>query len=505
LNAAQRARLAAPVAPMPPAPAPYVAPTPAPNPPAPPPSVPTVTPQSPATPAAPSPPPAAKGFTPAELAAMTPTEIAALTAAQINGFGAAQLGALRMDYSSMLSLLEADAGGGITAAEFNALKALVDKFNVPGGIQVSAYLQQIADNVVLGHDANASWTGGASPHALGNMAAGSSALQADELIGKWFLGTDLPEAKVNVTGAPNFTVSHAAVTKELFGANGPGMQDVNQGRLGDCFVMAPLAAMAAMDPASIRAMLTDNGNGTWGVRFFVDGKAQYVTVDNELANGGAIFTSGGNDWAALIEKAYAQLQGGGNTTGTDISFGNSYSSIANGGSPAVTLAEFTGADTITQFIASGGGWTTYVFDGKSLTAENNHGRGTVLSSRDGLATAAVQKDLIADLAAGQELVLSSYADHVDADGKTTLVANHAMTITGFDAATQMFEIYNPWGTAGGGQYWDSSFEASLGSLLADGDVISVAGKSPLLASNPASLVPGAGQPSAGLGLAAAGF
>ena len=447
-------------------------------------------------------------FTPALLAAMTPAQIAALTASQINSFSATQLGSLNITYSSMLAILQADATGGINATEFSALQALVSKFNVPGGIKVSDYLQQMADNVVLGNSANAFWTGGAAtPTALGNMTAASSQTQASELIGKWFLGTDHPDSQVNVNGGPALTVAHVAVAKPLFAAAGPTIDDVNQGQIGDCFMLAPLAAMAAQDPAAIRAMITDNGNNTYAVRFFVDGKAQYVTVDNTLANGGGIFTGGADDWAGLIEKAYTQLQAGGNTTGANISFGNNYSSIANGGSPATALAEFTGADTITQFAASGSSWSSMVFDGKSLTTPNNHNIATVLSSDKNLATSAVQATMIADLAAGDEVILSSYTNDVDATGKTTLVANHAMTVYGFDTTTGMFEIYNPWGARSSGQTWDTRFEASLGSLLADGDVISIAGKpaQPLMAATPTTLMPGTTQAFGGssLGLAAA--
>ena len=499
-----------------PAPAPYVAPAPTPVPapaPTPPVTVPAVVPVTPAPVATtPKPAPADEGFTTAQLAAMTPAQLASLSAAQINSLSPAQLAGLTITYAKMLGILQADAKDGITSAEFNALKALVDKFNVKGGIQVSDYLEQISDNVVLGDAANAVWTGGGTARALGNMTAGSSQAQATQLIGKWFLGTDLPEARVTLLSGQNFTVTHAAVNKELFGASGPGMADVNQSRIGDCFVPAPLAAMAAMDPASIRSMITDNGNNSWGVRFFVNGKTEYVTVDNELANGGTAFANGSTDWAALVEKAFTQLQAAANTTGSDMSFGNPYSRIANGGSPAVTLAEFTGADTITQFVASGTGWSSYVFDGKSLTQQNNHGRGMVTASSDGVTTAAVQKALIANLAAGQEVVLLSYANHVDADGKLTTVANHAMTIYGFDTATGMFKVYNPWGTtANGGQYWDDRFEASLASLLADGDVISIAGPTannnqPLMSSNPTTLAPITAQPfGGGLNLAATGI
>ncbi len=45
-----------------------------------------------------------------------------------------------------------------------------------------------------------------------------------------------------------------------------------------------------------------------------------------------------------------------------------------------------------------------------------------------------------------------------------------MSIDGYDTTTNMLEIRNPWGTEAG-QYWDTTFEVSLSTLLADGDVI----------------------------------
>ena len=45
-----------------------------------------------------------------------------------------------------------------------------------------------------------------------------------------------------------------------------------------------------------------------------------------------------------------------------------------------------------------------------------------------------------------------------------------MAVYGFDVATGMFEIRNPWGAAVG-QNWDTAFEVNLSTLLADGDTI----------------------------------
>jgi hypothetical protein len=385
-----------------------------------------------------------------------------------------QLGALKLDYNAMLAILQADAKGGMTATEFDALKALVAKFNVANGITVSNYVAQISDDVVLGNVANANWTGGAKyAVALGDLTATSTETQANELIGKWFLGTDLPSSKITMNGAPNFSVTYAAVNEPLFGPNGPQVTDINQGYLGDCFVLAPLAEMADQDPSALTRMITANGNNTYSVAFTVNGTIEYITVDNELPGGGTLFNQAANDWGGLVEKAYAQLQAGGNLTGGSMNMGNNWSSIANGGAVENTLEEFTGAAVITDFVAKGDSFTSYAYDGAGIAVPNGPSSHKVLASVANLDVASVQSTLAAALAAGDEVILSSNTDATDAAGKTTLISNHAYAVTGFDTATSMFELYNPWGTEKG-QTWDTRFEVGLGTLLAAGDTLTVA-------------------------------
>ncbi len=143
------------------------------------------------------------------------------------------------------------------------------------------------------------------------------------------------------------------------------------------------------------------------MRFWVDGAPDYVTVNNELADGGKIFNSGPASWAGLIEQAYAELQGGGAVTGNNLSAGNSFTSIGNGGWSESTLEEFTGATTIDDFDAGGATWTSEVINGASLSVPGSPSSATLQSSMAGLSGTAVQSSLVADLSAGDDLVLSS--------------------------------------------------------------------------------------------------
>jgi hypothetical protein len=344
----------------------------------------------------------------------------------------------------------------LTAAEFSDLKTIAANLN--NGMTTSSYLTGIMNALADGNAANAKWTGGAaSSITLGNLAAGSSATQLSELIGKWFLGTDLPSSYVVMSGYSPFSVSYSASSSPLFASSGPSKNDVNQGYLGDCYLLSSLAEVADKNSSLITSMFSSNGNNTYGVRFYVNGVAEYVTVNNSLTSD---FNSGSDIWASLAEKAYAQFQASGVVTGNSVNFGNSWSTIGNGGAPECALEEITGASAITDFSATGSSWNTIVYN--ASFAETKFTTGS--------STATILSTLVSDLSNGDDLVLSSYTNATDSSGHTTLVADHAMSVYGYDSAAGMLEIRNPWGSMSG-QYWDTTFEVSLSTLLSDGDTV----------------------------------
>jgi trimeric autotransporter adhesin len=394
--------------------------------------------------------------TPAWISGLSTASIAAdVAAADVNG---------TVTYSGLTRLLtDLDATltstrGTLNAGELADLKTIVANLN--NGMTTSSYLTGIMNALVNGNAANATWTGGAaSSTALGNLATGSSATQLSELIGKWFLGTDLPSSTVSMSGYSTFSVSYSPSSSPLFAPSGPSMSDVNQGQIGDCYILSSLAEVASQNSGTISSMFTSNGNNTYGVRFYVNGVAEYVTVNNALTSS---FNTGTDIWASPAEKAYAQLQAGGVVTGNTVNYGNSFSTIGNGGAPEYALEEITGATQITDFSASGGSWATIVYN-QSFA---------VTRYTTGSSSAAVLATLAADLAAGDDVLLTSLTNARDSSGKNTLVADHAMSIYGYDSSTGMLQIRNPWGTMAG-QYWDTTFEVSVATLLSNGDTITV--------------------------------
>ena len=148
--------------------------------------------------------------------------------------------------------------------------------------------------------------------------------------------------------------------------------DVHQGGSGDCWLMATLGEVAYNDPGMIQSMFTANGNGTYTVRLYESqtanpGSPSYVTVNNKLPDGGHLYDSpyDGNAycvlWAALAEKAYAELR-----------FGDYSYSDLSGSSPTHPLAVITGRPTQDVGWAKTTPPPTYSFDSDAEAALSQH-------------------------------------------------------------------------------------------------------------------------------------
>jgi hypothetical protein len=380
---------------------------------------------------------------------MQPGFLSELDNAQIRADVANELGAGNsLSYDGLLHILDDAAVGGMTASKFSTLETLASLLNAPGGITTSAYLQDITHDLIDGDPANAHWTGGRPTHsALGDLSATSTQAQVDKLIDKWFLGTDHPST--NHAGVDN--AIYQVQNGPFFAANGvPSFRDVNQGENGDCYFLSTLADVAQQDPSAITSMITDNGNDTYGVRFFLDGVATYVTVDDQLPimtdgmtmdNGSALkFASGANGqpiWAELVEKAFAQLNAEPDAIhGSAGHVSNSYAGMGDGEAQNA-LAEITGQSSITYYC-------------NKLVAD--------------VAT------IGAAFQSGEELELS--VGSLTSGYQGNLVADHVFEIIGYSASDESFKIHNPWGSTDHSQ--PMTFTMSVQDLAAAGASITVA-------------------------------
>ena len=185
--------------------------------------------------------------------------------------------------------------------------------------------------------------------------------------------------------------------------------DVNQGGDGDCWYLATLNAIAVSHPGVLVNNLQRNANGTYTVRFYVDGKWVPVTVMPDLPHEGTspepIYASEGKpgngaSWAALYEKAFAQLRHG-------------YQGIS-GGWPTTSMPALLGPDAPVRTVKP------MDIDLASLADKLDHGYPMTA------------------VTPGQD-------DKHFVDQGHTVVANHVYTVTAVDVAAGTVTVRNPWG------------------------------------------------------------
>jgi hypothetical protein len=280
-----------------------------------------------------------------------------------------------------------------------------------------ASVQNLTYKVVNGDPANALFQGAT----LGNLQAGNSATQLQELVAKWFLGADHPAIDTQYVSGASYQLAGGT----LFGSGGPSYQDIFQGEEGDCWLLSSFASTVNHSSALIQGMFTDDGvtleNGVevhvWTVRFYDNGAASYVTVDNYLPAVGSVFayanygqsiTSSSNVlWTPLLEKAYAQLCESGWNYRSSL---NSYASL-NGGTATTALPFITGGqESYNSFLSSQTAFINAIDAGNLLTLASHPGGNTALG----------------------------------------IVGNHDYAVLGYDSATQTFTLLNPWGWNYGG-------------------------------------------------------
>jgi Calpain family cysteine protease/LGFP repeat len=315
-----------------------------------------------------------------------------------------------LDRNDMLAILrDAKDGNVIDSSEFSDLKKLTATGD--GFIKMPEHVRGLSSRVINGDAANSRYKGAT----LGNLQAGSSALQMDSLIDKWFLGGDRP------TAPTGFTMNYQYANGTLFGNDGTfSYQDIQQGYLGDCYFLGSLGAMALQRRSVIQNMFIDNQDGTFTVKLFGQANgtaaaAHYVTVDRFLPTNVADSQYSGQRfarhddsnlglWVALAEKAYAQFaESGLNQRPAN----NSYGSIVSGNG-FLAMPSVSGNDA--QYISR------YSADYPSLSS------------------------LATQFSQGKALIAGSTSSP-----RSGIYKNHQYVIAGVDLANNSLTLYNPHG------------------------------------------------------------
>ena len=142
------------------------------------------------------------------------------------------------------------------------------------------------------------------------------------------------EDRIKKMGKPE--MKELAAETPLWGKKGPQLEDIQQGYIGDCFLLAAAGAVLRKNPKIIRSMFIDQGSAVT-VRLFHEGSPKLIKVaksvpklnsENERTDAYA----GGALWVQLLEKAMACL---------NYDEGGDYKDIA-GGTTLAALKALTG-------------------------------------------------------------------------------------------------------------------------------------------------------------------
>jgi len=198
------------------------------------------------------------------------------------------------------------------------------------------------------------------------------------------------------------------------------LEDMHQGRLGDCYLIAPLGSLVHRDPNSIKKMFVKQ-SGTGHVVRFADGHTVTVPIltDAEVALTGT--TEGHGLWLAVLEKAISLAKKQENSSANDPD--SVAGSIGRGGSTLRFIPLLTG------------------HRGKSLAF---HEKGSPLKASEAKVRVKlpdVRQTLIKAMAE-KHLVCCSTTTETGVPG---LSPRHAYAVLGFDASRDVVSIWNPHG------------------------------------------------------------
>ena len=300
--------------------------------------------------------------------------------------------------NDMIALFrDAKDGALIDANELTDLRTILAN---AARFTISTPVRVLANKIANGNPANIR-------SGFGNLFAGSSDTQMENLIGKWFLGNDRPDLT-----SSGYTYRY--ISGSLF-QNGISADDIRQQSLGDCYYLSTLSSIAQEQSTCIQNMFIDNGDNTFTVQFFNNSIADYVTVDRYLPTnssgyavyagwGGNSASSTGNElWVALAEKAYAQLAESGWSRSTTSN--NAYADIESGWMDTV-IRQVMGVASTSQSV-----------------------------------TTMTQTQLI-NLVNSNQVLTAGFVY----GGRYGVEDGHAYTVTGYNSVNQTFHLRNPWGS-----------------------------------------------------------
>lgn len=220
-----------------------------------------------------------------------------------------------------------------------------------------------------------------------------------------------PDPATKEISGPFSWVSIAGIPLFRLGPDGKPLldpaTDINQGDMGDCWVLSGLGAIAMTNPQLLESHIHANANGTYTVTLYQNGKPVQITVTDTVPYNSkagwdypyAHDLNGNDQWAMIYEKAYAELEGG-------------YQNI-EGGYGDVSMSVLTGQP----------GYRT---DPSQISLAR-----------------------IADLRSqGYAFTAGTDSGGGEMEDSGRLVTSHEYMVEGVDTAHQTITLLNPWGAEG---------------------------------------------------------
>lgn len=208
-----------------------------------------------------------------------------------------------------------------------------------------------------------------------------------------------------------------ATNRNLFAEGLPRLETIHQGKLGNCFTLAPLGAMVHRDPAQVAAMFAAEANGNYRVRLGKKNVEVTPPTDAELAMSSSNEHEG--IWVNIYEKAIGTARNDDRPPETRVAL--PMDAIARGGSAGTMLAYITGHE-IKRF--------PFKF-AKSPPSATNDIPAQLAELRKELQAATKEKRL-----------MTTGTIKPTTPG---LTPNHAYAVLGYEAASDAVSLWNPHG------------------------------------------------------------
>lgn len=204
--------------------------------------------------------------------------------------------------------------------------------------------------------------------------------------------------------------------KELFPSGPPTLTAIQQGKLGNCFCLAPLGALVCRDSQDVVKMIQRDPNGPFSVRLGHQVIQVPTPTDAELA---LMSSASAGLWVNVYEKAVGRLRQQ-SREGTDASV--SFIDLLGKGGSAGTMVEVVTGHQIVRFACK------QVRDAK--TPEEREAK--LAEARALLSSAFAEKRLVTcGTGAGVKV--------------PNLNGNHAYAVIGYDPKADQIALWNPHG------------------------------------------------------------